>query len=247
MLAVVILTRNESAFIEACIESVRWADRIVVFDSFSEDDTVARARACGAEVLQHPFENYAAQRNAALEQVEADWIFFVDADERAAPELGEEVREAIRDPRYVGWWVPRRNYLFGRLTRGGGWWPDYQLRVLRRGYARYERPVHEIVVLQGEAGYLRNPLIHHNYDSPAEFRAKQRAYARLEAQALRQAGVRPKPYTPWTMMVREFWRRFVRLRGYIDGLHGLRLAWWMARATWETYRLLQDAARVDDG
>jgi len=239
MLAVVILTRNESAFIEACIESVRWADRVVVFDSYSEDDTVERARACGAEVMQHPFENYAAQRNAALERVEADWIFFVDADERATPELAEEIREAIRDPRYAGWWVPRRNYLFGRLTRGGGWWPDYQLRVLRRGCARYERPVHEIVVLQGAAGYLRNPLIHYNYDSPLEFRAKQRAYARLEAQALRAAGVRPRWYTPWTMMGREFWRRFVRLRGYVDGLHGLRLAVWMALAVGETYRILR--------
>lgn len=238
-LAVVVLTYNEAGFIEACIDSVAWADRVVVFDSFSDDGTVERAQAKGAEVIQHPFVDYAAQRNAALERVAADWIFFVDADERATPELGAEVREAIRDPRYVGWWVPRRNYLFGRLTRGGGWWPDYQLRVLRRGYARYERPVHEIVVLAGEAGYLKNPLLHHNYDSPQEFRDKQRRYARWEAETLRAAGVRPKVYTPWTMLVREFWRRFVRLQGYVDGLHGLRLAWWMALATWETYRLVR--------
>ena len=91
-LAAVVLALNEEENVVPCLESLAWADRRVVFDSFSSDDTVARASQAGAEVMQHPFEDYAQQRNAALQQVGGDWIFFVDADERATPELAEEVR-----------------------------------------------------------------------------------------------------------------------------------------------------------
>ena len=148
-LTVVILTKNEEHNIAACIESVRWADKVVTFDSFSEDRTAEIALELGAKVIQHPFRNYADQRDAALEAVESQWVFFVDADERATPQLAAEVRQAIEDETKVGWWVPRHNYIFGRLTRHAGWFPDYQLRLLKRGHARYDpaREVHEVVIL----------------------------------------------------------------------------------------------------
>ena len=229
-LAAVVLTLNEEENIRACLESLAWADVCVVFDSGSQDCTVAMAKEMGAQVWTRPFDNYAAQRNAALTQVEAQWIFFVDADERATPALAEEVRRVIRDAAYTGWWVPRRNYIIGRLVQGAGWWPDYQLRLLRRGYARYDpqRPVHEVVILQGQAGYLQNPLLHYNYRSWDQFHIKQRRYARYEAEALRQRGVRPRPHhfvlQPW----REFRRRFFTLQGYREGWWGLRLSLWLA-------------------
>src|SRR5512143_398287 len=94
-LAAIILTKNEEHHIGECLDSLAWAERRVVFDSFSTDRTCAIAREHGAEVLQHPFSNYAAQRNAALQAVEAEWIFFVDADERATPELAEEIKKII--------------------------------------------------------------------------------------------------------------------------------------------------------
>ena len=227
----VVLTKNEERHIGPCLDSLAWADRRVVFDSFSTDRTCEIAREHGAEVIQHPFSDYASQRNAALDAVEAEWVFFVDADERATPELAEEI-PALCPPRRAegmqggeaGYYVPRDNYLFGRLTRGAGYWPDYQMRLLRRGHARYERPASEIVTLDGEAGYLKHPLIHYNYDSVAQFHAKQRFRIDFEATNLYEQGIRPKFYAPFVQPVRHFWWRFVTLKGYRDGLHGLRLS-----------------------
>ena len=94
-LTVAILTLNEADNIIACIQSLAWADRVFVFDSYSQDETVARARSAGAEVAQEKFHNYAQQRNAALDALQTDWVFFVDADERGTPELGAEIRRVI--------------------------------------------------------------------------------------------------------------------------------------------------------
>ena len=139
-LTAVILTLNEAKHIQECVESLAWADKVVVFDSYSDDDTVQLAESAGATVLQCKFENYAQQRNAALDAIETDWVFFVDADERGTPILGEEIREVIATHVEAGWYVPRHNYIFGKLTLGAGWYPDYQLRLLKHGKVRYERP-----------------------------------------------------------------------------------------------------------
>lgn len=234
----VILTYNEAAHVQACIESLRWADRVVVFDSFSQDETVALAQAAGAETAQSVFQNYAQQRNAALAHVQTDWVFFVDADERGTPELAAEIRRVAVERPEMGWYVPRHNYLFGKLTLGAGWFPDYQLRLFRHGRVHYERPVHELAVVDGSIGHLENPLIHYNYRDLAHFRAKQQAYTDYDAAILRQNGVRPKPQNyilqPW----RQFWWRFVTLHGARDGLHGLRLSLYMGYYEWIKYRKL---------
>ena len=229
-LAVVILTKNEEHNIAACIESVRWADDVVVFDSFSQDRTVEIAQELGARVIQRPFHNYADQRNAALEAVESRWVFFVDADERATPELAAEVRQVVEDKTKVGWWVPRHNYIFGRLTRHAGWFPDYQLRLLKRGHARYDptREVHEVVILDGQAGYLKNVLIHYNYNNLSQFLERQSRYTDYEARILYEQGIRPRWRNFILQPLREFRRRYVSLQGWKDGFHGLLLSSLMA-------------------
>lgn len=239
-LTAIILTRNEAAHITACIESLAWADSILVFDSISTDETVAMAEQSGATVRQRPFDNYAAQRNAALDEVVTDWVFFVDADERGTPELGQEIRRVISTRSEAAWNVPRHNYIFGRLTLGAGWYPDYQLRLLRYGTTRYSRPVHEIGEVDGVIGYLKNPLIHLNYRDFEQFKQKQRFYVKTDARILKDEGVRPRPHNyilqPW----RQFWWRFVTLGGYRDGLHGLRLSAAMAYYEWRKYRRLAE-------
>jgi (heptosyl)LPS beta-1,4-glucosyltransferase len=229
-LAVVILTKNEEHNIAACIESVHWADEVVVFDSFSEDRTVEIAQELGARVIQHPFRNYADQRNAALEAVENQWIFFVDADERATPELAAEIRQAIEDETKVGWWVPRHNYIFGKLTRHAGWFPDYQLRLLKRGRAHYDptREVHEVVILGGEEGHLKNVLIHYNYANLSQFLERQSRYTDYEARILYDHGIRPRWRNFILQPLREFRRRYVSMQGWKDGFHGLLLSGLMA-------------------
>ena len=245
----IVCTLNEEHNILDCLESLAWTDRRFVFlDSRTTDRTAELAREVGAEVIQHPFENYAQFHNAAMERVEADWIFFVDADERATPELAEEVR-TVTDGTHeeVAWSVPRHNYIFGRLTLGAGWYPDYQSRLLLRGRVRWERPVHEVIVADGPEGCLQNPLIHYNYDDLADFIARQEKYANIDAGILFEEGVRPRVYTPYSQAVRQFWWRFVTLRGVQDGLHGLWLsllmAYYEAVKYWKLARLWRAEGR----
>jgi len=208
-----------------------------VLDSFSTDRTVDLARQSGAEVQQRAFSNYAEQRNAALDQIDAEWVFFVDADERATPELAAEVRQAIGAGTAVGWWVPRRNIIWGRWIRHAGWFPDYQLRLLKRGAAHFDpaRPVHEVVQLDGPEAWLHNPLTHLNYQTVGQFLRKQDAYAAYEADILLERGVRLRPHSLVLQPLREFWRRYVSLQGFKDGGHGLLLSILMAYYTHVAY------------
>ena len=264
-LAAIVLTKNEEQHIGACLDSLAWAERRVVFDSFSTDRTCEIAREHGAEVMQHPFSDYALQRNAALQAVEAEWIFFIDADERATPELAGEVKEIVGveasaglpmiDPakastpdvegEIVGWYVPRHNYLFGKLTRGAGYWPDYQMRLLKRGCARYDRPASEIVELVGQSGYLQNALLHYNYETIVQFHQKQTFRIDFEARNLYRRGEKCKFYSPYYMTMRHFWWRYVTLKGYRDGLPGLRLCLLLAYYFgYRYYRRLDELKRA---
>lgn len=241
-LAAVILTYNEERHIVECVQSVAFCDAVVVVDTDSTDRTVELAEANGAQVIEAAFENFAQIRNVALERVEAEWVLFVDADERIPPALAGEIRAALRDPQADGYWIPRHNYLFGRLTLGAGWFPDYQMRLVRRTRTHYERPVHEYAVIDGETTHLQNPMIHYNYDTLAQFQAKQAKYIEHDIDVLLEEGVRAKFYTPLKQALQHFWWRFVTLKGYRDGLHGLRLSAMMARYEYEKYARLR--ARV---
>ena len=224
--AVAVLARDNERDIAECLESVSWADeRIVILDTRSRDATAEIAGSLGAQVVPHRFKDFGRQREFGLTLPKSEWLFFVDTDERATPELAGEVRRAVRDDERVGWWVPRRNHIWGREVRYGGWYPDYQLRLLRVGRAHYDlkREVHEIVHLSGRDGHLENPLLHINYRTFAEFVRKQRQYVSYEADILYQQGVRPRPRTFVSQPLREFWRRYLTLQGYKDGPVGLAL------------------------
>ncbi len=241
-LTAIVLTHNEAGQIADCIKTLRFADRIIIFDSFSSDETVSIAQANGADILQHEFENYAAQRNAALDAVNemTDWVLFVDADERITDVLAAEIREKMLHPGYAGWRLPRHNYIFGILTKGAGWYPDYQTRLLRVGQAQYDRgrPVHEVVKLYGDEGAMRNPIIHYNYADIAQFMDKQEYYTELDAQNLFAKGVIPRRHNFILQPLRHFYWRFVTLGGYRDRWHGLRLSLLMARYEYRKYQRL---------
>lgn len=245
-LTAIILTLNEAEHIQDCVRSLLWADRVVVFDSFSQDATLDLAVAAGADVLQSHFENYAQQRNAALDAIDADWVFFVDADERATLPLAEEIQRVVGERPEAGWLVPRDNYIFGRLTRGAGWYPDYQLRLLQAGKVRYERPVHETAVVDGATGKLQNALVHYNYRDIVQFHAKQKAYSSYDAQLMLEDGQRPRVHQTFLQPWRQFWWRFVELKAYRDGFHGLRLSLLLAYYEWVKYRKLAGLWRQNE-
>lgn len=241
-LVAVILTYNEAHNIDWCVLSLRDAvDAVVVWDSGSSDDTVERALRAGALVVQRPFDNYAGQRQAVLDTIAAEWILFIDADERMTPALMQEIHEVVGQAELAGGWIPRRNWIVGHEMRGGGFTPDYQLRLLKRRQARYdaERQVHEVVELDGAAIYLREPLVHYNYLTWEQFDRKQRAYAAYEARILAGRGIHARPHNFVVQPLREFRRRYITLQGWRDGKFGLhlalRLAWYYG---FEPYRLL---------
>jgi len=250
-LTAIVLTRNESAHIRDCLAALSFCDARLVFDSNSTDDTVNIARESDADVLSRPFDTYPGQRNAALEAVsfKTDWVLFIDADERVSPELANAIRDALaQGDSYAGWRIARHNYIFGKLTLGAGWYPDYQTRLLRVGAAGYDpaRQVHEVVLLDGALGTIDRPLIHHNYKNIAQFIDKQRRYTAYDAKILYEQGVRPKPQNYILQPLRQFKWRYITLKGYRDGFHGLRLSLLMAWYEFRKYQLLRGLWRDHD-
>lgn len=242
----VVIARDEADFVEGCLASVAWADeRLVVLDAATTDETGALAEAAGARVEERPWVSFQRQRNVALGLARCDWVLFVDGDERVPPVLAHEVRERLREEGAArGYWIPRRNVIAGVWVKHAGWWPDPQLRLLHRTSARYDESgvVHEVADLDGRAGALTEPLLHLNYETFAEFRAKQARYAVLEARTLWERGVRAKPRNLVLQPLREFRRRTVELGGYRHGLFGARLGFEMALASYLTYRELLKVA-----
>ena len=233
----IVLTLNEERHIAACLDTLLWADELIVLDSFSSDRTVEIARAQGARVEQRPFINWADQRTAAMSLASHPWVFFVDADERATAELAAEVRQVIQSDDYAGYWAPRNNYIFGKLVRHTGWSPDYQPRLLNIARCRWDpaRPVHELVTFDGPDGHLTNRLTHYNYDNIGQFVAKQEFYTGIAAQQLHREGKRARLRSFIGQPAREFVRRFFSLQGYRDGLLGLLLSTLLAYYTLRTY------------
>jgi len=244
-LSVIILTHNEQKHLRDCLASVRdFADELLVLDDDSTDRTLDIAREMGSRVESRKMDNFPNQRNAAIELARGDWIFFIDADERATPAVGREIQSLVSNLQspVVGFWIPRRNIIFGKEIRYTGWAPDYQPRVMKKGRARFDpaREVHELVLWDGEVGYLREPLIHYNYETVAQFRAKQIKYSRYEAQVWYAEGKRARWRGVIGQPVREFFRRYVSLQGWRDGGHGLLLSALMGYYAFVRWRMLRE-------
>jgi len=237
LLSAVVLTLNEERHIAACLDSLAWADERIVLDSHSSDRTIEIAQAKGARVVQRAFANWAEQRTVAMTLASYPWVFFVDADERVTPELAAEVRQVIQSDACVGYWVPRRNYILGKLIRHAGWSPDYQPRLLKVARCRWDpaRPVHELVIFDGPDGRLTNTLIHYNYENLSQFITKQERYTDIAARQLYTEGKRARLRSFIGQPVREFIRRYISLQGYRDGLHGLVLSALLAYYALRTY------------
>ena len=224
-LTAVVLALNEEAYIDDCLRSLKWCDKVLVLDSLSTDSTVEIARQQGASVILRPFAAFPDQRNAALELITSDWVLFVDADERVSPHLAAEVSQAVKSQEFNGYWIPTHNYLMGKLILHAGLYPDYHLRLFRKAKGYYDpaQRVHERVILDGAEGYLQNPLIHISCHTWSDFIDHQKHWARLKAQVHFERGVKPS-YHFIVGPALEFLRRYIRLQGYRDGLHGLYLS-----------------------
>lgn len=241
-LTAIVLTYNEEDHIEECLKTLSFADECLVFDSYSTDRTLDIVKAMNVKLIQHPFKNFAEQRNSALSAVQdfAEWVLFVDADERVPVELAEEIRRVITQGDAVGYQIPRHNFIFGKLTTGAGWYPDYQTRLLKVGKAHYQNPVHEVVVLDGERGTLSNHFIHYNYKDLKHFIKTQERYVKYDANIMFDEGIKPKLQNYILQPLRHFRWRYFELAGYSNGWHGFKLSALMAWYELKKYLILRN-------
>ena len=243
-LTAAIIARDEERMLPECLDSVAFADeRMVLVDAATLDRTREVARLHGARVEERAFDTFAAQRDAALVLARGEWVLFVDADERITPALRAEILATLAEPECCGYWIARHNYLMGHVVRHAGWYPDYQLRLLLRSSAQFDpsRPVHELALVDGPVGHLREPLIHLNYRTLGEFVRKQERYCSLDAERWRATFGRPRLRALIGQPLREFGRRYVGLQGYREGPLGLLLcvllAYYAAKAVYLARRL----------
>lgn len=243
-LSVVVITRNEARRIRACLESVAFADEIVVLDGASTDGTADIARACGATVhVAADWPGFGPQKNRALALARGPWVFSIDADEVVTPELRDAIRAVVADPQAApGWWLRRRSTFCGRPVRFGDWGRDRVLRLFRKDAARFsDDVVHESVQCPAPHGLLAGVLLHHTVDTVADAEEKTLRYARLGAAKLRARGkggtVSAAVHAGW-----GFVRMYLLRGGFLDGWAGWQVARLAARGTWLRYRW---AARTD--
>ncbi len=246
--AVILIARNEAVRLPRALDSVAWADeRIVVVDASTTDATEEVAVAHGARAVRHPFTGYAAQRNFGDTLTSCEWIFCLDADERATPSLGPLIRQAVAAPGpYVAFTVRRRNRYLGRWVRHGGWYPDRQLRLYRRGAGRWRGEwIHESFEAAGPVGRLDGEIEHEAIASIAEHQSKMNRYTDLAAQELRAAG-RCIPF--WKLLLHPpatFLNTYVVRCGYLDGFAGLCIAWFAAHYVFLKYAKARTPAPSD--
>jgi glycosyltransferase involved in cell wall biosynthesis len=215
-----------AATLSIAIESVRWANEIVLVDSGSTDRTCEIAKEYGARVIHEPWRGYTGQKNYALELCTKDWVLSLDADEEVSPELAEEIRGVLADPKAMdGYSMPRKNLFMGRWMRHGGFYPDPKLRLFRRGmaYSTGRDPHDRFEMKSGERGRLRGALTHHTYPTLTLYLEHMNRYSsvwnRVPGAVPRKFSLNAIVLRPWATFIYNY---FIRL-GFLDGREGLLL------------------------
>jgi glycosyltransferase involved in cell wall biosynthesis len=218
----IVITLNEAANIDACLDSIKWADEIIVVDSGSTDGTPDRARAHGARVIVRDWPGYSAQKNFAAGESRNDWILSVDADERVTPDLAAEIRATLAGPAdAAGYRIPRVTWHLGRWIRTTDWYPDYQLRLYDRRQASWPaRLVHESVHASGPVRYLTHELQHFAYRDISHHHEVMNRYTSLAARQMHEQGQRAGVGDLVFHPPAAFLRNYVLKRGFVDGLPG---------------------------
>ncbi|CAN5206562.1 glycosyltransferase family 2 protein [soil metagenome] len=237
-LSVIIITKNEEDNIQACLDSVSFADQWIIVDSGSTDATVSIARAAGATVIETAdWPGFGIQKNRALEAASGEWILSLDSDERIPDALREEILAAIANGAHSAYELPRLSSFCGSFIRHAGWYPDYIVRLFRRGAARFTNDlVHERVVPdQRVPGRLKTAIIHYSYPDDDAYLRKLVHYSTLSAQQAFTAGKRGGYGTALLHALAAFLRCYVFKHGFLDGRAGVMVAISSAESTYHKY------------
>lgn len=259
-LSIVISAYNEQRKIRACLASAKFADEIIFLDNSSTDKTVKIAREFTKKVYIQPNDptKIDLQKNLGIQKATGDWILILDADEEVSSELAKEIKKLIdtEQNEYNGFWVPRKNIIFGKWIQHSGWYPDFQLRLFRKGKGKYEKAhYHEPIAVNGETSRLTQHLVHHNYEHVGQFLYKSlQVYAINEAEDLIRSGYRFNYRDAIRLPFKEFLSRYFAREGYKDGFHGMMLALLMGfyhfiifTYIWEKKKFIdEDNLRIED-
>ena len=233
-ISVVVTSFNEEKNIEECLKSINGlADEIIVVDNSSEDKTAEIAKKSGAKIYHQKNDpkKIDEQKNFGFSKATGEWILSLDADERVTAELAEEIKAAIESSKNEinGYWVPRKNIIFGKWIKSDMWWPDYQLKIFRRGKGKFgKNNVHQALTVEGETEKLVNHLVHHNYNTISQYIEKLNNYTDIEAESLRETGYSFNWLDSIRFPVDDFVKTFFLQKGYRDSLHGLVLSFLQA-------------------
>lgn len=244
-ISAIIIAGTEEKNIAECLESVRWADEIIVVNSGSKDQTVDIAKKFTEKVFVREWEGYASQKNFSLQQANNEWVLSIDADERVSPELREEILD-LDFSRADGFYIPRRNYFLNKVIRSCGWSPDYQLRLFKKSKTTLSgRQIHESFVVDGKKEKLKSELIHYTHTSLGSTLEKITEYSTLEAEEkshrMKMNGVKIFFKPIW-----EFFHHFVIRRGFTDGVYGLMVSIIHAMTKAQVYMKIWEIHNVRD-
>lgn len=236
-LSVILITKNEAENIRACIESVAWADEIIVVDSGSTDDTVAISKQLGAQVHVHDWPGFGVQKNRALGYATKDWVLSLDADERVTPELRAEIETILKAGQTQdSYLVPRLSNYCGRFMYHSGWYPDLLPRLFRRGKARFSDDlVHERLIVEGSSGKLKGLLLHYAFDGMEEVLHKVNQYSTAGAAMMHKRGRKASLSGAVLRGLWSFFRTYILRGGILDGREGFMLAVSNAEGTYYRY------------
>lgn len=250
--SVTIISLNEEDNIVRAIQSVAWADEVLVVDSGSTDQTVELARQQGARVIHNPWPGYGRQKNFAQEAASHDWIFNLDADEEVPPKLAQEIQNALTQVKTgqsqaVAFEMPRKTFYLGRWIAHGGWYPNYLVRLANRKHARWSEPhVHEAWIAEGPVLRLNEPLHHYAFKTIADQVRTNLNFARLGAQELVRRGKRPSVAKLLLKPKWKFIETYVLKRGFLDGLPGLIISINAAYSMFMKFAFLWELTRSAD-
>lgn len=247
-LSAVIIVFNEEANIEECLQNLSFVDEIVIVDSFSTDRTLEIARKYTDKIVQREFKGFSDQRNAALELAQHEWVLIIDADEKVTDSLAVEIKDAISKGEYDSYKMPRLTWFCSKPIRHCGWYPDYQVRVVRKSKLSFPpRLVHEKILVDGSCGVLKNDLLHYSYRNTNDYTRKMVQYSRKAADQKILDGYKFRMSDLVFRPVLAFFKFYILRQGFRDGLHGFILSGLSASSIFLRYAMLWDKTRGKKG
>jgi len=236
MLSVIIITKNEAEHISRCLQSVLWADEIIILDSGSTDDTVTICKQYTPFVYQTDWPGFGLQKQRALDKAHGDWVLSIDADEYLSEALQIEIQQVIQQKAIQGFEIPRLSSYCGKNMKHGGWWPDRVLRLFQRNTGHFTTAlVHEKIIFTGKRGYLSEPLLHETYVNLEEVLKKVNTYSSLGAKELYEKGKTSSLSGAILRGLWTFFRTYIIKAAFLDGSQGLMLAISNAETTYYKY------------